>query len=403
MKILIISQYFDPENFRINEVTYELAKRNHDVSVLTGIPNYPEGKVYEGYEISYKDVEMKNGVKIYRTKIRPRKKGSINLFLNYLSFVLKSNKKIKLFDDFDIIYVYGMSPITQVIPGIKLKKKIKIPLVVNIQDLWPESILITSIKEDSLIFKLTKRVSLWIYKNINLILIPSLGFKKYLKEVGKVKEEKIKLLYNHAESFYLEFEDTKIDDKTHFLFAGNIGKAQNIEIMIEAMTSLDKTLLDKIVFDIVGDGSNLEELKRLVKDNKLEKHVMFHGRKELKDLKYFYELADICVLTLIDNSSISNTIPAKVQGYMASGNPILAIVSNGSSSKLIEEAKCGVIVDTNNIKDIALKIEYMINNIEQCYKMGQNGRGYFINNFTLNKHVDSLETYFREEIENVQR
>ena len=156
MKILIVSQYFYPENFRINDLALELKKRGHEITVLTGLPNYPKGEYFEGYDDTKNCDEVWNDIPVYRCKLRPRKTGSVNLIRNYVSFVIEANKKLKKLQnrDFDLIYVFEVSPITVALPAIKLKNKKNIPIIINIQDLWPENIVAVTGMTNSIIIGL---------------------------------------------------------------------------------------------------------------------------------------------------------------------------------------------------------------------------------------------------------
>lgn len=395
MKILVISQYFEPENFRINDVCYELARNGHEVSVVTGIPNYPEGEIYHGYESQDKHYELINGVNVYRSNIRPRKKGAKSLFLNYISFMRKGTKKALSLGLFDIVYVYEVSPITQIVPGIKYATKRKVPLVVNCLDLWPESIKVMGIKETSLLFKLVKKYSAHIYKKVTTLLVPSPGFKPYLNQLCNLKEEEIQVLYNHAESIYLNCEQTHIDEKIHLLFAGNIGKAQNIDLIINGLVSLKPEIQSQLIIDIVGDGSYLETLKEKVEILDLGNKVIFHGRKTLDEIQYYYNLADACILTLENSNAISKTIPAKVQGYMASGKPIIAAVE-GSTFDLLEKAQCALLAKGNDISVFATHIENFVKDQSHYSNLGKKGRQYFLEHFTLNQHVKQLSRYLED-------
>lgn len=394
MRILVVSQYFDPENFRINEVCYELSNRGHEVFVLTGIPNYPYGEIFEGYEDSKRMNEVLNGVHVYRTNCRPRKKGALNLLRNYISFVKVASKKVKELPKCDIVYVYGLSPISIAMPGIKYAKRHNVPLVINCLDLWPDSIKVMGIKENSFLFKIVKKYSQGIYNKADKILIPSPQFESYLSGVCLVPEDNIEILFNHAESDYLACTNVKVDNKIHLLFAGNIGKAQNIELLINAIYRLDPKLRQSVIVDLVGDGSHVEVLKKLIEELDLNEIFIFHGHKSIKDVMEYYNLCDACILNLDGSGSISLTIPGKLQSYMASGKPIIAAVS-GSARDLIIEANCGLISSNNDVELFSDNIAKFISNPNDYKDYGDNGRKYFIDNFTLDKHVSQLENYLK--------
>lgn len=191
MKILVITQYFYPENFRINQLCLDLKERGHDITVLTGKPNYPKGEYFDGYSYKGNEDEIWNDIQIIRVPLRARKKGSKNLIINYLSFVLNANKRVKKINDkFDLIYVFEVSPITVALPAIKLKKRLNIPIIMNVQDLWPENIIaVTGITNKIIIGCINKMVN-YIYKHCDLLLTASPSFVDRIQK--RVKNVSVK-------------------------------------------------------------------------------------------------------------------------------------------------------------------------------------------------------------------
>ncbi len=348
MKILIISQYFYPENFRINDLAVELKKRGHIITILTGLPNYPKGEYFEGYSNKKNNDEIWNGIPIYRCKLRPRKTGSVNLIRNYLSFVIEANKKLKELEnqDFDLIYVFEVSPITVALPAIKFKKKKKIPIVINIQDLWPENIIaVTGITNPIIIGFVNKMVN-YIYKHCNLILTASPSFVDKIKDRIKNKD---KVKYWPQYSIVSKTsEDAFLYNKDFFniVFTGNIGEAQGIDLAIEAA----KILKDKkICWHFVGDGRNREKLEEMVKEYGVEERVIFHGFHPEKEIPKYLKDADAALLILKPNPIFEMTIPAKLQTYLACGVPILGCVS-GEGKRIIEESQAGIVSDEISVE-----------------------------------------------------
>ena len=190
MKILVISQYYFPEQFRVNDLCEEFVNRGHEVTVLTGLPNYPQGEIYEGYENRQRRTEYINGVKIFRCGLLPRKTGIIRLFLNYCSFAINSTLYTKKLEkDYDLIFVYQLSPVTMAIPALALKRRHNIPIVLYCLDIWPESVIGNFVKKNSIIYKLVKKISQSIYCNCDEIIVSSPSFKDYLCKECKVKME----------------------------------------------------------------------------------------------------------------------------------------------------------------------------------------------------------------------
>ncbi|MFQ9924801.1 MAG: glycosyltransferase family 4 protein [Beduini sp.] len=397
MKILVVSQYFYPENFRINELCFELVNQGHQVVVVTGYPNYPDGYIYQNYKSKDIKEELINGVEIIRVNLCQRRRNPISLMLNYLSFAWNAHRRIKkMQDNFDCVFVFEVSPITQIFPAWTYKKKCRVPVIINCQDIWPDVIKVYGIKENTLIFNLIKKLSAFLYRKGDLIITSSPGFNQYLEKVCKVTSEKITYLPNFAEDFYLNFDDkSHYYDKVHILFAGNIGKAQNLDTIIYAINKLPELEKEKIIVDILGDGSYLEELKKITNNLALERIIQFHGRRSIEEIKDYYEKADAFIITLEGNSPISLTIPSKLQGYMGAGKPILGAI-NGGAKDIIEQARCGKCVNAGDINNFSRIISEFIKDDLHYQELGNNGKQYFIEHFTLKNYIQQLLTIMEE-------
>ena len=391
MKILVVSQYFYPETFRINDLCFNLVKEGHSVTVLTGYPNYPEGYIYPEYKHKKIKRETIEGVDVIRVNICERRKNAMFLFLNYISYALTAGfKSLRLDKDYDAVFVFEVSPITQIIPAWLYKKRCKVPVIVNCQDIWPDVIKVYGIKEKSAIFSAVRKFSAWLYKKADVIITSSPGFNGYLENVCSIPQDKMIYLPNFAEDYYLAFGNRNNGDgKQHLLFAGNIGKTQNLDVIVDAIKLLDEPLQNQVMVDILGDGSFLEELKQLVKQNGLDSRFTFHGRKPATELKSYYELADAFLLTLEGDSPLSLTVPAKSQGYMGAGKPILAAI-NGGASAIIQMADCGKCVPAGDAEGFSKIIKMMLESDDRFEQLGKNGRNYFINNFTVKKYINKL-------------
>lgn len=350
MKILIISQYFYPENFRINDLALELKNRGHKITVLTGLPNYPKGEYFDGYDDKKNCDEIWNDIPIYRCKLRPRKTGSINLIRNYVSFVVEANKKLKELEniDFDLIYVFEVSPITVALPAIKFKKKKKIPIVINIQDLWPENIIaVTGISNPIIIGFVNKMVN-YIYKHCDKILCASPSFVLKIQERVTNKD---KVIYWPQYSTVQKTDEVvELFDKDNFniVFTGNIGEAQGIDIAIEAANILKN---EKICWHFIGEGRNREKLMDMVSKYGISDKVKFYGFHPETEIPKYLSNADAALLILKPNPVFEMTIPAKLQTYLACGVPILGCVS-GEGKRIIEESGAGIVSDSVSVNDL---------------------------------------------------
>lgn len=395
MRILVVSQYYYPEQFRVTDVCEELVNRGNEVTVVTGLPNYPEGEIYPGYEDAYRKDDERNGVKIVRCKLRPRHKGAKNLALNYLSFVFQAIKVLKrISPDFDVIYVYEMSPITLALPAIWYKEKYDIPIYFYCMDIWPECVRDAQnghglMSKKNPIFIVAKMISKYVYNNVDLIGNKCNGFFDYLHDECGVDKSKMRLLYEHAEEIYLSIPEKPIDNGIiDFMFLGNMGKSQNCDLFIRAIKEISPR--QKVKLHFVGDGSESDNLKKLVRELSLEDVVIFHGRHPLDEVMKYYALADCCLLSLSGETASGITPPGKLYGYMAASRAIVAAIG-GDAKPLIEEADCGWCVAYDDYQGIVCIMQAIVDESLNYIEKGVNGREYFGEHFTLKTHIDSLE------------
>lgn len=347
--ILVISQYFYPEEFRINDICKEWVKRGHKVTVVTGIPNYPQGKFFKGYGWFKKRKEEYEGVEIVRLPIISRGKGSLRLALNYFSFVV-SGFFWKLFTRVkaDKVFIFEVSPMTQALVGVWYAQKRKIPCTIYVQDLWPENVeVVTGIHNKTIIGAIDKMVNS-IYRRCNLILATSPSFVKRIEErtsaFDKDGNSKVKYWPQYAEEFYKPAEkkplpDMPEDDSFKVAFTGNIGYAQGLDILPKTAVLLkEKKVHCKFV--IIGDGRYKEELEKEIAGCEVQDYFLFLGRKKPTEVPDYLAHCDVAFISFADNELFEMTIPAKLQSYMACGMPILA-VAGGETKRVVEEAECG--------------------------------------------------------------
>lgn len=402
MKICIFTNHFYPEDFKVNDIAFELGKLGHDVTVLTAIPDYPKGKFYDGYSLFKRRREYVNGVNVIRLPIIPRGKGgAIRLVLNYLSYFI-SLSIFTFFHSFkhkyDRIFVHLTSPFFIGVCARKMSKRQKIPLLFWVLDLWPESLISAGGISNPLIIKPQIRMVQKVYDQCSKILISSKGFEKSICEKGNYKD---KLVYfpNWAENVKGEcpadFDINKIepfaskkDDDFILLFAGNIGEAQNLDAVLNAANLLKDEKRIKFVF--VGDGRRKETLEQFARENKLCDTVFFLGRYPITTMPVFMNAADVLMFSLKDELCFNLTVPAKVQFYMSQGKPVLAMI-NGDGAELVEESKCGFSANAGNSEDFAKKVILLSNMPKgELQALGENGRNYYQEKFTKLQHITQL-------------
>lgn len=394
MRILAISQYGWPEPYPALYPMEEMVKRGHYVHAITGTPNYPMGKVYSGYEHNKISNECHNGIYITHVPVIPRKNDVIHRILNYYSYpIMAKRKALRLKDEYDVIFANQSSPVMMVEPAIAYGRKRNKRVVMHCMDLWPASLCVGGVKKDSLIYKYYWKKSKEIYKCVDVILVTSRMFKQYLINEFNIPDDKIGYLPQYS---VLQFENMPSvinKNTTDFVFAGNVGIAQNLEVVLRAAKKIEQEHLDdngkRILFHIVGDGQDLNRLQKYANENRID-NVIFHGRKSLGEMPAYYAMADAMIVTMISDPLISLTLPAKVQGYMAAGKPILAS-AGGEIKNVINEAACGFCGKPNDVKDFIDGVEKFLR-VDNRLTLGERAKKYYLKNFSVNVLMDKLET-----------
>lgn len=387
MNLLVICQYYYPESFRITDICESLVEKGHDVTVLTGLPNYPEGKILENYRRGKKRNEIINGVKVVRTFEIGRGTTKFQLFLNYISYTLSASiKAFNLKEKFDVVLVNQLSPVMMAIPAIVYKKKYNRKILLYCLDLWPASLIAGGIKEGSIFYKLFFIISKWIYSSVDSIAVTSSMFKEYFKSKLFMNIENIQHIPQYAEDIFAEIEEKKENRKFNFVFAGNIGEMQSVETIVKAANEMKEK--NNIMFHIVGDGSKLEECIVLSKKFKLN-NIIFYGRKPINEMPQYYSFADAMLITLKNDKTISYTLPGKVQSYMAAHKPIIGSI-NGETKRVIKEANCGYCCAADDYKELSkIILEFCDSNQQRL--MGENGYDYYIKNYSKKSFISALE------------
>lgn len=403
MKILIITQWFDPEPTLKGLVfATELKRQGHEVQVLTGFPNYPTGKIYEGYKLRLKQREKVEGIDVLRVALYPNHDSSaIKRIFNYISFAFMamffgifSTKKA------DVIYAYH-PPLTVGIAALIVGKLRRTPVVLDIQDMWPDTLKATGMMNNKKLLDIVYKVSQILYKYVDHIVVLSLGFKKLLIERG-VPEEKIDVIYNWCDEQALsstspinaEYENL-FKDKFNVVFAGNLGKAQGLDVIVDVAKKMQH--LERLQFVFVGDGTEREAVINQTKQSSLS-NIVFIPRVSMQEVGSILREADVLMVHLKDDSLFEITVPSKTQAYMAIGRPILMAVK-GDAANIIDQANAGVIAQPENAESIIKGIESLYNlSAVELSELGENGKKYYFQYMSLEKGCRNFIDVFLRKI-----
>jgi glycosyltransferase involved in cell wall biosynthesis len=410
MRILIISQYFWPESFIINQISKTLVLQGHQVVVLTGKPNYPDGIIYSEYQQKGVQHQRIDGVEVIRVPMRPRKSGSgKDLILNYLSFIMSGLLRFPSLvkgRHFDVIFVFAPSPITSVLPAIFLKYIKRTHLAVWVQDLWPESLAATGFIKNKAALKIVSYLVQGIYACSDTLLVQSHAFMKPLSLLSK--QDKIQYFPNSIDDMQQQMINgdnngipkslqTLLDTNFCLVFAGNIGKAQSIETIISAAVKLKSRFDIKIVF--VGKGSMLEWAQQEVSRLHLE-NVVFAGAFPMDVMPVIFSKAEVLLVSLKSDEIFSYTIPSKIQAYMSAGRPIIASI-NGEAARIINEAGAGLTCSAEDVDGLVVCVQQIITRSEnERARFGLAGRDYFLKNFEMKSQCNRLVEILEQRISN---
>ncbi len=397
MKILVVSQYFYPENFRVNSLCCELVKRGNDVTVLTGYPNYPQGVFYDGYGWNKPYEREWNGVHIERVRMRARGKTPLGLLANTVSFVRAGRRWVREHGErYDACYVFEVSPVTVALPALSLREKTGTPVFFNVQDLWPDNVEVILGVKNKLILGYLDRLVDKIYAGCDRILCASRSFVENIAARGVPRE---KLVYwpqfcDEPDLAGAKFPAEYDRDSFRVVFTGNIGAAQGLDAALDAAALLRQRGVADVKWYIVGDGRERAALESRAAELGLGDSVVFTGRRPESEMASYISGADCALLTLMSNRIFEMTIPAKLQTYMSCAAPVLA-AAGGEVANIVAESGSGIVSapgDPAALCDAVLSLRDM--GPQRRAEMGRAARGVYEREFTKQKLVDRLLEMF---------
>ena len=384
-KILIVTECFYPEEFKINDIALSWKDKGYDVDVLTLAPTYPLGKVFPGYKNSFFRKDEYQGVNIFRVHaITGYRDSAVKKIFKYINFMIfGSIAAIFIGRKYDYVFGFNMSALTGMLPAVLIRKLYKKPTMFWVQDVWPDSVYAYGFKQTKMLSTVLDIFVRFMYRNIDAIAVSGKGFESKLAPY--IEKD---LIFHYLPNWADDLDNNltsknlgKSKEATHFTFAGNIGKVQNLENIINAFCLLSNEYQEKSQLNIIGDGSNLDNLKLLANNNP---NIVFHGKKPRSDMASYYKASDFLIISLIDKPIFSVTVPAKTQTYIAAKKPILAII-NGDTASIIQVNNLGLYADPSKIDAISTLFQ-------RCIDMSQTE----IQNFS-NENDRLLATIFNKE------
>lgn len=400
MRILLVTQYFHPENFKSNDIAFELARRGHTVDALVGIPNYPEGKYYKGYGLFRKRREVIQGVHVYRAFQTPRGRGGWRLPVNYLTYVVSGCIRVLFhfaWKKYDCVICHETSPIFQAYPGLLVSRLRKIPFYMWVLDIWPDAMRSGGgMRNETIIGWADRRVKK-IYRRCTKILISSPRFTESILPKGDFAD-KIVYFPNWSEDLLAmpaDYPVPPLPEGFVIMLAGNLGKSQNLDAVAEAMLRLRDIPEVKWVF--VGDGSRKAWLDRFIEENGLADRAVALGRFPFAAMPAFYARANAMLVTLrAEFPHLGMAVPARLQSYMSAGRPVLAMIGPGGQD-IIRESGCGYAVPAGDVDAFVRMIrEQVLTDRPGFEEKGKNGRRYYEQHYRKADCIDHLEEIIKQ-------
>lgn len=398
MRLLVVSQYFWPENFRVNEIVSEMVLRGHQVTVLTGRPNYPEGRIDPDFAAHPERFSEYAGAQVLRVPLRPRGKGGLRLMLNYWSFIFWGCLLAPWLlrgREFDAIFVFETSPITSALPAILLKWLKKARLVMWVLDLWPDTLSAIGVVRSPRLLRWIGRFCGFIYRHCDLILGQSKAFAAPIERWSRAPEKFryfpnwVEEAFDNATAATPAPELAAYEGRFRILFAGNLGEAQDLPTVLCAAALVKKQRAD-VCWLLVGDGRAAGQVRSEIERLGLQDTVYLLGRYPLDRMPSFFAGADALLVSLKPEPIFALTVPGKVQSYLAAGKPILAMLE-GEGADVVRDAGAGLASPAGQASALAASVHQLLNaSPPQRAAMAEAGRRFSDAHFARDRLMDQL-------------
>jgi glycosyltransferase involved in cell wall biosynthesis len=388
MKILVVCQFYYPERFTVSDICAELVSLGHDVSVVTGKPNYCYNEIIPAYrKVKY---EIIDGVKVHRVNLYPRKQSRLSIIRNYLSFHRNAKAFIRRFNEqFDVVLSVSLSPVISIAPAVLYAKKHKVKHVLHCLDLWPESTVVTgAVKKDSPMYKMLFRWSRNLYLACDKIMVSSPSFADYFKEVLHIIDKPFPYVPQPSLGVHESLPPATFKKKYNFVYVGNIGTLQLIDEIAEAGKIIGTR--GDVEVHLAGMGLQSENLKKYIADNSLKDIVTYYGPLPLEKAVTLYANADALIVPLKEGGTVGKTIPNKLVQYLKYGRPIIGSLS-GDGRDVLVKTKGAVLAD-QNAESIAKAMETIIDlPADKKEEMGQQNKLYYEEHFEIRRVAQLIE------------
>jgi len=397
-RLLVVSQHYYPENFKINDIVAGFVEDGYYVDVLCGLPNYPEGEWFTGYSARGPKYEELDGVKIHRAgEIRRKGNTSVRIFLNYVSWPVTAFFRVmRMKGSYDAVFCYNTSPVIMCFPAIRASKKYRASLTTYVLDIWPENLYGVLNVKSKILRNIAYNVSNWHYNRVDKLIAPSTTLKERLEQRVKNKAISTYVVPQHAEDFFaVPIEDMtlqgKFAGKTIFLFTGNYSPAQNLEGVVRALANAHRKGFRDIHLLLVGSGMSQVSIERTIQEEGAEEIVTLYGRVDARDIPKFTAFAAATIISLSAHADYQLAMPAKVASCMAAGKPIIASM-DGEGARAIQEAECGYVAPAGDEERLcACFLKFMKSSQATKEQMGRNAKEFYENHYARAAVIKRLE------------